>query len=373
MEAVPAELVPIFGSFRDLDSHLMIPPEHLAEAAGPLGRLAQGVINHNPKLQMDGEVDADASTIWQVKGMVAPGAFDLDRRLESLDQMGIARQLVFPPVLIALALWGLPGKGARLAQRYNRFVAQWAAPAADRFRPVALLPTGDLGAVVAEIDRAHALGLRAFWFPHGRPTADLSPAADELDAVWARLAEAGSAALLHIGGEGKFTSDTWADTDTLRRASADVRAGEPIGPWLVATMGLAPQNYLATLIYGGVLERHPTLRVGVIETGAQWLGPLAEVLDQRVGLSRRTRSLPVRPSEYLRRQVRVTPFPWEPVGAYIERWGLAEVLAFSTDFPHPEGGTQPVTEILESLRMVDAASPSLVQDIFVRNGALLVG
>jgi hypothetical protein len=59
-----------------------------------------------------------------------------------------------------------------------------------------------------------------------------------------------------------------------------------------------------------VFERHPTLRFGAIELGSHWLGPLADNLDmwiERV-FARRTKDiLSLKPSEYLARNVRVTP------------------------------------------------------------------
>ena len=55
----------------------------------------------------------------------------------------------------------------------------------------------------------------------------------------------------------------------------------------------------------------------------------------------RLRKLALRPSEYVRRQVRVTPYPHEPVGWIIANAG-AEVCLFSSDYPHVEGGRNPI-------------------------------
>jgi predicted TIM-barrel fold metal-dependent hydrolase len=251
-------------------------------------------------------------------------------------------------------------------------VAEWAAPRRDRFVPAGLLPTGDLAAIAKEIDAGLVAGVGAFAIPHGRPLADVSPASEAFDPIWARLAEAGVPAIIHVGGEMGFTSKHWAQTSQLDRLrSADNPDSEPIGPWLLATLGLAPANFLTTLVYGGVFERHPTLRLGAIEMGAQWLGPLAEVLDQRVAMSGRTRSLPLKPSEYLRRAVRVTPFPQEPVDVYLDRWGLAEMWSFSTDYPHAEGGTTPVEDYGQMLSGADRAAAR--RAFFVDNGSLLIG
>ena len=62
----------------------------------------------------------------------------------------------------------------------------------------------------------------------------------------------------------------------------------------------------------------------------------------------RLRKLALRPSEYVRRQVRATPYPTEPVGWIIENAG-DEVCLFSSDYPHVEGGRNPIKRFEDSL------------------------
>ncbi len=59
----------------------------------------------------------------------------------------------------------------------------------------------------------------------------------------------------------------------------------------------------------------------------------------------------MRASEYIRRQVRFTPFATEPVGWLIERAG-EELFLFSSDYPHPEGGRDPIARFEVSLEGV---------------------
>ena len=59
-------------------------------------------------------------------------------------------------------------------------------------------------------------------------------------------------------------------------------------------------------------------------------------------------NLPMKASDYVRRQLKFTPFPPEPVGWMIEQAG-AELFLFSTDFPHPEGGRDPLRRFRASL------------------------
>ena len=104
------------------------------------------------------------------------------------------------------------------------------------------------------------------------------------------------------------------------------------------------ENYLASMVIGGVFERHPRLRMGIIECGAAWLGPLVERMEMFWDYYPTTRNaLPRRPRDYVIDHVRVTPFFVEPVDTWIQRWPeLAGVYAFSSDYPHIEGGRNPL-------------------------------
>jgi predicted TIM-barrel fold metal-dependent hydrolase len=99
------------------------------------------------------------------------------------------------------------------------------------------------------------------------------------------------------------------------------------------------------MILDGVFERFPRLRCGVIEQGASWLPGWMRQLDSAHDAfyrnEERLQKLSLRPSEYVRRQIRVTPYPAEDTGWIIEQAG-EEVCLFSSDYPHVEGGRNPI-------------------------------
>jgi hypothetical protein len=146
----------------------------------------------------------------------------------------------------------------------------------------------------------------------------------------------------------------------------------PIQPYWGATLNLSSENFLTAMILGGVLERHPTLRIGSIEVGAHWIGPLAERLDSWAGeFGRRLDSvLSMKPSEYINRQVRVTPFVFEDVAFYFDRYPqIANSYCFATDYPHKEGGKFSKRIYREKLARLDE---NTVENFFVHNGSLLL-
>tara|TARA_Y100000739_G_C20534752_1_gene430673 strand:+ start:106 stop:561 length:456 start_codon:yes stop_codon:yes gene_type:complete len=106
-----------------------------------------------------------------------------------------------------------------------------------------------------------------------------------------------------------------------------------------------PVQALSTLIFDGVFDRFPDLKMGVIELGAAWLPSFMRQLEAAFEAfgrhENRLQNLGLRPSQYVHRQIRVTPFPTEPTGWIIENTG-DEICMFSSDFPHVEGGRNPL-------------------------------
>jgi len=96
-----------------------------------------------------------------------------------------------------------------------------------------------------------------------------------------------------------------------------------------------------------------------------WMRQMESAFDAFVKHEERLRSLSARPSDYVRRQVRFTPYPTEDVGWIIEQAG-PEVCLFSSDYPHVEGGRRPVERFEASLGDADEQ----VRDAFYCNNFL---
>jgi hypothetical protein len=77
----------------------------------------------------------------------------------------------------------------------------------------------------------------------------------------------------------------------------------------------------------------------------------------------------MKPSDYIRKHVRVAPFYFEPVGMYIDRYGFDDVFCFATDFPHFEGGRKPMEDFAGSLQ---GQHPDVVRKFLVENAKLIM-
>jgi predicted TIM-barrel fold metal-dependent hydrolase len=191
-----------------------------------------------------------------------------------------------------------------------------------------------------------------------------SPSHIGLDPVWARAQEAGVPVVFHVGGTGDLLEHEYFVNGLP--IPPDFHGGEE-NFRSVDYMGIPhpPMQTLATMIFDGVLERFPELRIGVIEQGAiwmpSWMRQMESAFDAFVRHEERLQKLSMRPSEYVQRQVRATPYPTEDVGWIIEQAG-PDVCMFSSDFPHVEGGRKPVERFEASLG--DASDG--VRDAFYR-------
>ncbi len=89
-----------------------------------------------------------------------------------------------------------------------------------------------------------------------------------------------------------------------------------------------------------------------VELGAIWLPSWMKQMESAIDAfgrhEQRLQQLSLRPSEYVQRQIRVTPYPTEDVG-WIAAQGCEDVLLFSSDYPHVEGGRRPIERFERSL------------------------
>ena len=161
-----------------------------------------------------------------------------------------------------------------------------------------------------------------------QPPSDRSPTHPDYWPIWALLRGRGVPFMLHVGGGGRPLRRSFHQngkppvTDFLG-------GGENIRSKDYMVLHHPPETFLACMALDGIFEQFPGLRGGCIEQGALWVVELLRRLDIAQSTFQKTEPalrLPMKPSEYLRRQVKFTPFPTEPVGWMIEQAGTRVVL-----------------------------------------------
>ncbi|MCB2078817.1 MAG: amidohydrolase family protein [Novosphingobium sp.] len=398
---------PLLERTVDIDGHEFAPPHLWGEVFGPVAARLADVCA--PFIQAMGEdyinrpgqaADDAAMTyenVWTMRHTGAPGAFDMHRRLEAMDLMGVSRQLIFP----SYGLWGqilsTPEGGGPIAAGMRQFLGgisadesrelgfaatdEWndwcvrtTALAPDRLRPVGMFKAPRDAADL--IGQAHGLinrGLKAVLINTGEPLAGLSPASPELDPFWSLMTENDIAVTAHVGSDlGFLNSSAWSEAPAFAPNKLSFELG--FEPYSLASTHLPVEHFLMIMVLGGVFERHPALRFGAIELGAHWLGPLADNLDmwaEKVFARRIADTLSMKPSAYLARNVRVTPHCIvEPVDTFFRRYpDLASCYCYSTDYPHIEGGQHIDRKMHDLLAQL---GEDVLERFFVENGEWLL-
>lgn len=308
----------------------------------------------------------EAAEIMQRKNFAATGSFVAEDRPRALDLLGFSSQLVFNTFHNRrLHDWEHGGDLALAygaARAHNRGMVEFC-DVDPRLLPSCYVPLVDFDQAAAMADEAIAQGAAALLVASGCPPGH-SPSHLGLDPVWARAQEAGVPVVFHVGG-----TDDLIDRNYFRNGLPiphDFHGGEE-NFRSVDYMGIPgpPAQTLATMIFDGVLDRFPELRIGVIEQGAiwvpSWMRQMESAFEAFARHEDRLRALSLRPSDYVRRQVRFTPYPTEDVGWIIDQTG-PEVCMFSSDYPHVEGGRRPIERFEASL---GPATPD-VRDRFYR-------
>jgi predicted TIM-barrel fold metal-dependent hydrolase len=317
----------------------------------------------------------DADEIMLRKNWSATGALYKADRSAALDHIGVRSQLVFNTFMNGyLARLERTSTDLDLiygvAETHNRAMADFCS-VDRRLLSTAYVPLADFERSRALAHAAVRDGFDAILVPSQCPR-NHSPSHTGLFPVWATVEEAGVPVVFHVGGGGQlldpnyFVNGLPVPTD-FHGGAENFRS--------VDYMAIpAPvMQTLAALIIDGVFERHPSLMFGVIEQGAGWIPSWMRYLDSAhaafVRTEERLQKLTLKPSEYVKRQLRATPYPAEDVG-WIMREAGPGIALFSSDYPHVEGGRNPVKRFESSLA---DASPLDLERFYRTNFESLVG
>ncbi len=290
------------------------------------------------------------------KSHEAHGAFIAEDRPHALDLLGFASQLVFTS--FCLGNFGLDqGDDMPLcyaaADAHNRMMTDFCA-VDERLLATAFVPLEDFDRAKATTTLALKLGAKALMVASRCPQRH-GPSHIGLDVIWAQAQEAGVPVVFHVGGQEKFNPVYKINGEP---PVPDFRGGDDNFTSLsYMPIPYAVMQTLAALIFDGVFDRFEHLKWGAIELGAAWVPGWMRSLDSAAHAFKRNETrlqkLSARPSEIVRRQLRVTPYAHEETDWIVSQAG-PEVALFSSDYPHPEGTKTPLQRFDKKLECVDA-------------------
>jgi predicted TIM-barrel fold metal-dependent hydrolase len=343
------------------DCHAGLPPERYREFLDPRYREAFDAalpiqLEETRKAAKRFLIDEINAEWRRGQEKALSGAWDHEQRVRVMDDDGIAGEVIFPDGITEMntppfgAGLSLPTEGIvpelqwAGARAHNRWLAELCQMAPERRAGVALVPVcWDPDEAVKEVAWAKAQGLRGILIPSrwGKCDAYHHP---KYEPVWSACEELGMVVHLHSGAA---PMEDYGE----HQGMMGIYVTEVIW-WSVRPLWF--------LIWGGVFERHPRLKLAITESTAIWVPETLALMDQRYSethfsakLGDYRRHLTQKPSEYFHRNVFVgaSCMARREVGLRHEI-GLQNIL-WGSDYPHPEG-TWPATRrhLVETFRGV---------------------
>ena len=255
------------------------------------------------------------------------GAWDPHARLEQIGADGVDAEVLYPTV--GLTLFGIEDPDFKRAcfRAYNDWIADFCAAYPERFKAVGLLATEDIPSAVAELERCRKLGLAggaiALDADREQPYADV-----RFEPLWAAAQALDAPLSLHV-----FTPSAKGKP----RRKRDIADGIVEPMWVQRALGL--------MVFAGVFERFPGLRIVSVESDAGWLPYFLEridyIFDRRRKIYPMNLSRDLLPSEMIRRGSRFTFLRDRAAVLARDQIGLSALL-WSTDYPH-NGSTWPAS------------------------------
>tara|TARA_B100001769_G_scaffold1274_1_gene937 strand:+ start:207 stop:1373 length:1167 start_codon:yes stop_codon:yes gene_type:complete len=289
---------------------------------------------------------------WKHKGWDGLGAFNAEERKLANDLLGFKAHLVFPTSAFDQVLAAKEPKvilGG--VEALNKGMAEFCS-VDKRMFGAAYIPFSygeeialnilkqsiQQGSKVILIDTIAPEGTKAFTHP-------------DFDIVWKTIQDNDITITLHVGADNSWDPVPLSFYNNGSEVPPHKEGDAPRDA--LAYMGISynAELFLASMIFDGVFDRFPLLRIGVVELGASWIISWMKHLDQSYRAFRRLQDLSgvkMLPSEYVQKHIKITPFPGEDIGWLLES-GASDLLMFASDYPHHEGTDDPITRFEKTM------------------------
>ncbi len=263
---------------------------------------------------------------------------NMDERLRHLDEMGLDRQLIMPPP--PQCYYTVPLEIAvKAAEVLNDGLAEYVARRPDRFTALGSAPMTDGHEAARELERCvTVLGFKGVQILTNIAGNEISD--PRYAPFWAKAEELGALVVIHPNG---FTH-----AERLQRFYFNNVIGNPLETAIA----------LHYLIFDGVLERHPNLKILAVHGGG-YLGAYHGRIDHAWGARSDCHAdLPHPPTSYLKKVfVDTVVFTPGQLESLVETFGVDHVL-MGTDYPFDMADYDPVQHVMTS--KLDAAQKEAI-------------
>ena len=286
--------------------------------------------------------DPDKLSHVDIQENVRPGGYVPGERLKDMDLDGIDVDMMYPTA--GLFHYRLAVDGELLSAilgTYNDWLAEFCKPYPDRLKGIGMINIDDVDEGVRELERCANLGLVGAMIPTSLAEGK-SYALPDYEPLWAAAQDLRVPLSLHIG-----TSRSGPDENLL-----------PPHLWSPSVfVNLDPplRDTLCDMIFAGVFERYPELRVGSIENELVWAAHFLEQMDftysQRPpgeGYRWRRFEEDMLPSDYFHRNVFLS-FQESALGVRLRDVIGVDGMLWGSDYPHFESTFPRSRETLEGI------------------------
>ena len=283
---------------------------------GSAGRLYEpGKIHRSDRMASTGLYDPEQQNIRRLT--------DPDLRLQDQDRDGVQAEVLYG-ILGATMRLNDDEAAAEMLRIYNEWLAGFCKAHPDRYAGLANVPNHSIEAAVGEIERVARRGnvkgleisrrhdMTPLWDPWWNP-------------VWDAAAASGLPMHFHtIGGPRRDFSQLTGKTLLAARAAS------------ITSFQMHMAEVLMSIIFAGVLERHPNLKVVIGESGTGWIPYILDRMDAEWEDQFKELDLKMKPSAYWRRQCYAT-YQSDPIGVKLLDDLGEDNIMWGSDFPHPDG------------------------------------
>ena len=293
-------------------------------------------------------------------------------RLKDQDRDGVQAEVLYG-ILGSSTRMGDPEASVEMIRIYNDWLADFTDTHPERFAGLACIPSAPIEAAVSEVERVVKRGA-----VRGLDVANTLDMPALYDPYWNKLWDA----IDQTGLPLHFHTVGGRMPDAIRKTlwgSATMEKVEGTIDFRVARAGFAVhisgfQIYMSTIlmsmIYGGVLERHPRMRMVIGEGGIGWIPYILDHMDLEWEDQFKDLGLSMKPSDYWRRQCFAT-FQSDRIGIkMIDELGEDNIM-WGSDFPHPDGVWPDSSEVIA--KEMSHLSPATRRKVICENAGKLYG
>ena len=361
----------------DTDSHQMEPPNiwtdyidtqyrDKAPRVGDIGGGKQGMLVEDEAVtKQTGSYPMDSKEFHaaSVKAMkrfktTRDSGFSAEARIHDMDKEGVDAQVLYPTV--GGQILGKPFKDTELlaavCRAYNDWSLEYCGIAPDRLCMAAMLPIQDPVLAIEEAQRTAQKGASCFYV-RPNPVQGRNLYHESYESLWTALEELNKPVCIHDSGSPYWPSfGERMDTHTSG---------------LIIAHPFEAMVAMMSLIWYGVIENHPNLKIVHVEADAGWLPYWLQRMEQHWGFSGNAEhpALKKRPTEYFKSNFIVACRGDEMTLPSVCQLVGDDYISFNTDYPHPDGTWPQGMANLEEQPLPEAS----IRKIFWDNAAPLFG